>query len=357
MKKLIAMLLIAVMVMSFAACGYINKTEVAILWAGDGIVKVPSSLSNAMERAMYIESIQYKHYGANGDQAVQTQQALDALNAGCSGLVVELVDATAAQTIVDAAKEKGVPVVLLSSSVDAAVVNSYDKCISVDTDAASLPKVQGDQIFRALVDEKKGEYLKGIDRNGDGKISYFAIGEVAATVEVINAKLAEKSLPALEAVTGKLNTIIGQFREDSAPVELIITTDDADAMELLMMLQAKGYNKDRLSTHCIPVFTVGDKADYKVHVLAGKPEGAHTDDHVQEYYKMQQYLVDLRTIEESHLEEMIYTTASVIGDGRLAGTVVENYDELAVQTASVLAKLLTGKAVDNRFITIEFTVI
>ena len=111
MKKLLAIVLSLVMVLGLAACGAINETEVAVLWSGDGIVHVPDSLINALERAMYIENIKYAHYGANGDQAAQTAKAQEALNNNCAGLVVELVDASAAQTIVDLAKAKNVPVV------------------------------------------------------------------------------------------------------------------------------------------------------------------------------------------------------------------------------------------------------
>ena len=124
MKKLIAMLLVAVLAMSFAACGTINETEVSILWSGDGIVHLPNSLINAVERAMFIESISYAHYGANGDQVEQTKQANAALNAGCSALVVELVDVAAAQEIVDAAKAKNVPVVFMNCNIEYSIFTS-----------------------------------------------------------------------------------------------------------------------------------------------------------------------------------------------------------------------------------------
>ena len=64
MKKIIALILVALMVIStfaFTSCGSVNKADVAILWSGDGEVKVPNSLINCMERAMYIENIAYAH--------------------------------------------------------------------------------------------------------------------------------------------------------------------------------------------------------------------------------------------------------------------------------------------------------
>ena len=357
MKKLITILLIAVMVMSFAACGTINESEVSVLWSGDGIVKIPNSLINSMERAMYIENISYKHYGANGDQAAQTKQATEALNNGCAALVVELVDVSAAQSIVDAAKAKDVPVIFINCTVDAAVISSYSKCVMVDTAADSLASVQGKQISAALINEKKGGYNDGMDRNGDGKITYWGSGDVAATVEVINVALTDKSLPALEAVEGDAHTVIDSFTEDSAAVELIITADDVSAQEILVALQAKGYNKDRLNTHYIPLFTVGDEADYKSFVLAGRPAGEHDDDNVQEYFKSMQYIVDLRTVEEEDLDSMLYTTSNIISDGRITGTALEDYDSIAVSAAAALASLLNGKAVENQIIKVDYTTV
>lgn len=358
MKKLIVILLVAVMVMSFAACGTVNDSDVAILWSGSGVVSVPNSLINAMERAMYIKNIAYAHYGANGSQETQTKQALDALNAGCAALVVELVDVSAAQAIVDAAKAKDVPVVFFNCDVDVASL-SYSKCAVVTTDLASLPTVQGEQIAASLVEKKKDKFVKGADRNEDGKITVATFGDVAATVDAVNATLAERNLSALDIyAVDSIEALVGAYTEEKAPVELIITDSDVTAQQLLSALQAKGYNKDRLKTHLTPIFTVGDTVDYKALVLAGRPAGEHTDDNVQEYFKSMQYVLDLRTVDEEKLEALICTTSNIIGNGRIAGTVLEDYDGIAVQVATVLRNLLKGKALtDSGANLIPYTVV
>ena len=109
MKKVLSLLLVALLILPvicLSGCGAINKTEVSILWSGKGKVEVPNSLINSMERAMYIENIDYKNYGANMDAGKQIEQAKEVLNKGCSVLVVELVSPLSAQEIVNAAKEK-----------------------------------------------------------------------------------------------------------------------------------------------------------------------------------------------------------------------------------------------------------
>lgn len=69
MKKILAFILVAILALGMAACGAINKTPVAVLWAEGDTAVIPNSLINAMDRAMYIENIAYQYYGAEGDQA------------------------------------------------------------------------------------------------------------------------------------------------------------------------------------------------------------------------------------------------------------------------------------------------
>lgn len=382
MKKLIAIALIAVMLMGLAACGTINEAEVAILWSGDGVVHVPNSLINTMERAMYIENIAYCHYGANGDQAAQTAQAVKALEDGCAALMVELVDVSAAQEILDAAKAKNIPVVFFNCDVEETVVSGYDKCALVNTDTESLAGVYGELVCASILKEKKGLFSKEVtysinedaDRNEDGSISYFAIGDVSAVVDAINVKLDEAGLPALIAA-GTVDTAeavealtessyvnadekeMGLLNHEGVSIDLILTADDATAQEVLVALQAKGYNKDRLTTHCIPVYTVGNTADYKALVLADRPDGAHEDEHVQEYYKSMQYIVDLRNVEEDALDVMLYSTGDIIGDGRLTGAVVEDYDAISVAAAELLRSMLKNEPVASQITKIAYTTI
>ena len=376
MKKLIAFALAAVMLLGLAACGTINQNDVAILWSGDGIVRIPNSLINTMERAMYIENIAYTHYGANGDQAAHTAQALEALENGCAALAVELVDSAAAQEILDAAKAKNIPVVFFNCDVDEAVITGYDKCAIVNTDPETFNASYAELIFDSLAKEKKDVYSANeeADRNEDGTIVYLAIGDVSGVAEALNAKLTEVGLPSVVAAGAAENAdVIAALTESSytnsdkkdmgllsyegQSIDLILTADDTNAQEVLVALQSKGYNKDRLTTHCIPVYTVGNTADYKALVLAGRPDGGHKDDNVQEYYKSMQHIVDLRSIEEEDLDAMLYTTGDIIGDGRIAGAAVEDYDAISVEVARLLGLMLQGNAPDTQVALIPYTTI
>lgn len=370
MKKLLAIVLSLVLLLGLAACSAINETEVSVLWSGDGIVHVPDSLINALERAMYIENIQYAHYGANGDQAAQTAKAQEVLNNNCSGLIVELVDAAAAQTIVDMAKAKNVPVVFLNSQVDAAVVNSYAKCVSVISDDASVVSVLGEKIAESIADEKK---YKKADLDGDGVIRYLALGEVGKIADAVNAKLAEAKLAAIVPVDAasvaelKATTVTEKKTEygrlvdkNNAAVELIISDDDVAMLEQLVALQSNDFNANMLKTHFVPVYTVGADADYKEYVFSKIPaigeafadskldKTAAIPEEVVEQIRGYSNLLKLATMEKwDDLEKAVYTTRNVIGDGRLTNAAAEDLDGLAGAAAAAMAQLLKGNTTEN----------
>ena len=358
MKKIIALILVALMVIStfaFTSCGSVNKADVAILWSGDGEVKVPNSLINCMERAMYIENIAYAYYGANLKADDQLKQAKDALAAGCAALVVELVNPLAAKDFVDAAKEKDVPVIFFNCIVADDVVDSYDKCYYVASDLTSIPEVQGKMIADYVIGN-----FENIDRNGDGKISCvsyaYTLGQ--SIVEAANKIIKEDKkagtytlefydsnniLKDLTNISAGLSfaKILESYNDDNKNmVELVITTNDLTAYEILSILQSKDFNTDKLKTHLIPIFTVGASVDYKQIVLAGKPSD---ESKVAEYYESMKFLCDLTAVDPEDLDEMIFNTTNVIDTGRLAGTALEDQDAMAESVAKILRNLFKEK--------------
>lgn len=372
MKKIVSLLLVTILVLSvlcFTGCGAINKSEVSILWSGEGEVKVPDSLINSMERAMYIKNISYKHYGANGDAEKQVNQAKEALNGGCAVLLVELVadnslellgSQLAAQEIVNAAKEKNVPVIFFNCKVSDTILESYDKCVSVGADSDTIADVQG----TLIADYIKDNYGEELDKNEDLKISFAAFGTGLISNEAVNKanellatddykvsvgffKKANVSIEFYDE-SNKLNILspIGAgeimtaiMENDENAVELIITESDLVAFDVLLALQEKDYNTDKLATRFIPIIAVGNTVDYKAYVLEGKPENS---DELKAYYEANKYLVDLTAVEEEDLDEMIYTTINVIGDGRLGGTVLEDSDAISIAVATVTRNFIKG---------------
>lgn len=362
MKKLIAIMLAAVMVLALAACGTINKTEVSILWSGAGEVQTPNSLINAMERAMYIENIAYQHYGAQGDQDQQIRQAQNALDMGCAGLMVELVDPAAAQDVIDMAKSKDVPVVFFNCAVEASVISGYAKCALVTTDETTLHRTYNQMVNDYVADNANKDGSNKLDLDGDGKINYVVFGDIAVE--------AAESMQLVQVTPEQLNKTVVSVEEktlfgtktaehgwlttnDGTVVELILEGNDTQTLQTLVTLQAMDMNTDKLATHFVPVFTVGAEADYKAYVLSGLPQGD-----TAEYLNQMRHLVDLTAIDESEWAEkvdaMIYNTLNQCDAGKLIDTVVEDYDAVATAAAATAASYLKGNAVSQQLTKIPY---
>lgn len=375
MKRIISLVLVALLTLSvfvFTGCGAINKSEVSILWSGNGKVEVPNSLINSMERAMYIKNISYKHYGANGNLNTQLEQAKTALNNGCQVLVVELVNDSALDTlaaqqvaldIVKAAKEKSVPVIFFNCHVAEAVVNHYDKCVHISSDENTVTGIQA----KIIADYVKANF-KDADKNEDKKIDVLLYGTILNGVGVIekaNELLASDDYKVSESLFGeKFNlSVESTITADITEAEMILTPNDVVAYDVLVKLQEKDYNTDKLKTHLVPIVTVGENVDYKDIVVSGRPElpsdlVIKDDDsdkvisdknqkikelkELREYYEKNKFLVDLTSVNESDLGVMIYNTINVIDSGRIAGTATEDRDAIAIAVATMVENFVKG---------------
>ncbi len=344
MKKIVPILLavlFSLSVLTLVGCGNINDSDVVILWMDEGVATNPNSLINSMDRAMYIEKVGYTHMGAKGSAEEQLKQAKQAVDGGCAALVVELINPLDAQEIVDYAKAKDIPVVFINTTqlVPAGIVDSYDKCAVVTADLTTVAEVQGE-----LVADYVKSNFKKLDKNTDGKITYFAydLGVISApAVKKANELLATEDYIVKNAKKEKINTSVeladvsleDLIKVDPTEYELILTADDKTAFGVLQQLQEKDYNTDKLTTHFVPVITVGDSMDYKAYMVE---QGA-------DKYEENKYLVDLTVVSEEDLAEMIYTTRNVVGAGRLAGTVVSDDDAIAGAVAQIVRNMIKEK--------------
>ena len=99
------------------------------------------------------------------DQNTQTEQINTFLQQGVDVLIINPVQTTSAQTIVDTISPSGTPIVFINREPDKAVLDSYaGKCCYVGADARQSGTYQGELILET---ETQG------DINGDGKITYI----------------------------------------------------------------------------------------------------------------------------------------------------------------------------------------
>ena len=121
------------------------------------------------------------------DQNTQTEQINTFLQQGVDVLIINPVQTTSAQTIVDTISPSGPPIVFINREPEKAVLDSYaGKCCYVGADARQSGTYQGELILET---ETQG------DINGDGKITYIMC---KGDPENIDAKLrTEYSVKAL----------------------------------------------------------------------------------------------------------------------------------------------------------------
>ena len=301
MKKMLAILLSAVMVLALlAGCGSKDNDKnkdsdtqggdasalnVAVFYYDFSDVYI-SSVRNSMEEQFNAMGIKPSNYDGAGNQAQQTDQINTAISNGANLLIVNIVETSspdAAQNAVEAAKTAGIPIIFFNREVSNDVVNSYDKCAFVGTDAPEAGHMQGEMIGDFLL-----ENYDAVDLNGDGVITYVMFkgqeGNAEAeyrtqyAVEDADAKLTAAGKPALEfydannsskylvdttgnwsaqAATDYMTTILASCSEANGNmIELVIANNDNMAEGAVAALQTAGYNTGDEGSTTIPVYGV-----------------------------------------------------------------------------------------------------
>ena len=317
MKKTLAILLAAVMMLGLlAGCGKTENKDneggdasalnVAVFYYDFSDVYI-SSVRNSMDEQLKALGVTYNNYDGGGNQAQQTDQINTAIANGANLLIVNIVETSspdAAQNAVEAAKTAGIPIIFFNREVADEVVNSYEKCAFVGTDAPEAGHMQGKMI---------GEYLVAnfdtVDLNGDGKISYVMFkgqeGNAEAEartqfgVEDANAVLTAAGKPELvyynasatdkylvdqggkwsaQAANDYMATILPEYSETNGNmVELIICNNDGMAEGAVSALQGAGYNLGD-GGKTIPVFGVDATDSAKQLINEGKMTGTIKQD-------------------------------------------------------------------------------
>ena len=324
MKKLLAIVLAACLALTLVACGGAPSStpasgsasgSTAAAVSGDANVAVfyytysdtyISSVRSALDAKLDEMGVTYQDFDGAGQQTTQTEQVKTAITNGATVLLVNLVETAsddAANEIVSAAKDADIPVIFFNREVSNDVVNSYEKCAFVGTDAAEAGHLQGQKIGNYLL-----ENYEACDLNGDGKISYIMFkgqeGNPEAeyrtqyAVEDCDALLTENGKEPLEfydpANTDKylvdrngtwaasasneyMTTALSAYSEASNNmIELVICNNDGMAEGAITALNTAGYNDGTGTT--IPVFGVDATDAAKDLIAAGKMTGTIKQD-------------------------------------------------------------------------------
>ena len=272
-----------------------------------------SSVRTALDKKLDEMGVKYQDYDGNSNQTTQNEQIDTAIQTGANLLIVNIVTSgsnDASTQIIDKAKAADIPVIFFNRAVEdsegeeGVVLNTYDKCAFVGTDAPEAGHMQGEMIGDYVV-----ENFVTVDLNGDGKISYAmfmgqlgnaeAIYRTQFAVEDANKKLEEAGKPALEffdpantdkyqvdqdgawsatAANNYMTTNLSQYNEgNNNMIELIICNNDGMAEGAVAALNDKGYNTgDPAKT--IPVFGVDATDAAKKLIADGKMVGTIKQD-------------------------------------------------------------------------------
>ncbi len=302
MKKriLAALLALCLLPCVFIGCGNKEKdVHVFYFTYSDTYI---STVRTALDQRLEGAGLSYQDYDAAGNQTTQTEQIRTAITKGAKVILVNLVNTgsgDAASEIVGLARDAGVAVIFFNREVSDEVIKSYDRCAFVGTRAAEAGILQGEMIGDYLV-----ENFERVDLNKDGKISYILFkGEEGNNEAIFRTKHAVESADAKLAAAGKSalsfydpsNTnkyLVDQNGQWSAAaandymttalashnagnnnmIELVICNSDSMAEGAISALNVAGYNKGGESV-AIPVFGVDASEAAKSLIKDGKMAG------------------------------------------------------------------------------------
>lgn len=269
MKKLLALLLVLTMVFALAACASPAPApteeageEVEATAEGGAEEEKPtigvtiykfddnfmSFVRRAVETAVEGKAELILNDSQN-NQATQNEQVDMMISKGVKSLAINLVDPQAAQTIINKAKDAGLPVVFFNKEPNPEAIHSYDKAWYVGTASAESGIMQG----QLIVDAWKAN--PDWDKNGDGKMQYVLLkgepghpdAEARTTYSVETVKENGIEVEELELQTGMWDSIKGKELMDAwlakhgDHIEMVIANNDAMALGAIQSLKAEGY--------------------------------------------------------------------------------------------------------------------
>ena len=287
MKRKICLGLAAALLLTLlCGCAGIRKTaDVHVFYYTYSDTYI-STVRAALDRRLSEAGISYQDYDGNNSQTTQTEQVQTAITKGAKVLLVNVVTTgsdDAAVGIVALAKNAGIPVIFFNREVSDSIVNSYDACAYVGTDATEAGLLQGDMIGDYLV-----KHYEKTDLNGDGRISYVlfmgekgnneAIYRTRYSVENANKKLSAAGKPALvfydsanpdkylpdregkwsaQAANEYMTTALTSYNTANRNmIELVICNNDNMAEGAITALKSAGFNTGAQGATTIPVFGV-----------------------------------------------------------------------------------------------------
>ena len=188
---------------------------------------------------------------SQNNQAQQNDQVDVMLNREANALAINLVDPQAAQTIIDKAKAKDIPVIFFNKEASPQAMASYDKTWYVGTKSEESGDMQGQVVVNTW------RANPSWDKNGDGVIQYVLIkGEpghpdAEARTSHVTKYITENGIRVqrLEELNANWDTarakdiVDAWMQKHGDKIEFIFSNNDSMALGALQSIQALGYNQ------------------------------------------------------------------------------------------------------------------
>ena len=314
MKKLLAILLVAIMALSLAS-SVLAEGNAVVSWYTFGDIYL-TSVRNALNEALTKKGVTVLDKDSNAIQTTQNEDIDTAILTGTNALVINLVESGSigvAQKLMEAGKKANLPVVFFNRAVSQnneeakALFNSYEKSAFVGTNFEDAGRMQGDMIGKYVL-----ENYDKLDLNKDGEISYVMFkGDEANQEAIARTKYAVENANAILTAAGKkplkfydennankylvdpngtwdsavandfMQTILAKYNEaNNNMVELVIANNDGMAFGAINALQRVGYNTGKEGDKVIPVFGVDAVEEAQKLIKEGKMTGTIKQDAV-----------------------------------------------------------------------------
>lgn len=250
MKKFAVLLAVAVLAVSSAAAFADTDALVgACIYKFDDTFM--TGVRNAMRAEMEKQGGELEIVDSQNRQPTQNDQVDAYISKGSNALIVNPVDRTAAQPLMEKAKAEGLPIVFVNREPYAEVMNAYDKIWYVGAKAEE----SGTQSGQIIVDYFKAH--PEADKNKDGKIQYIMIrGEQGHQDATLRTEYSTKAMKdgGFEIVelgndtanwdkvqaTDKMKGFISAVGVDN--IEAVLANNDDMALGAIEALKAEGYN-------------------------------------------------------------------------------------------------------------------
>ncbi len=265
-KMLALVLCLSMLVCTFTGCSNSEEKTVTSIKIGVTLYDKYDTFLSELMNAMSIEAsskqdetgirITIESYNAAKDQNTQNSQVEAMIKNGCDIICVNLVDRTEPATIINLAKEAGVPVVFFNRELVAEDLERWDRLYYVGADAGESGRLEGEiaaELFNAD---------PACDKNGDGVCQYVLIeGEAGHQDAIVRTETSVKALVDAGINMEKLDSIIANWSRSQSQTQMNqIIADLNDQIELIIA------NNDDMALGAIDAFKALDipKEDWPI---------------------------------------------------------------------------------------------